>query len=279
MNLDWYDYGARMYDPALGRFTTQDPLAEDFNSWTPYHFVHNNPINFIDPTGMSANPIYDEYGDFLGTDDKGLQGEAIVMNKNGFQQGMAHGEALDKGTLRSDLPMVIKPEILDKMDSHQAGLSNRPDWDGLVTRGEGVAWAKSNPGALNNPTPDNMLYIDASKLNFGNISTSDFQSINVQTPINLLNAANLAASGTNSTLRATVYALGRVNMTLLNRQSGSVSIVNDFNQSSNRATDYDWNQGGSKLRRTLINAERRRSGINNSHGFRAYYFGTGTLKK
>ncbi len=51
MNLDWYDYGARFYDPALGRFTTQDPLADERYWVSPYNYVQNNPINRIDPTG------------------------------------------------------------------------------------------------------------------------------------------------------------------------------------------------------------------------------------
>lgn len=34
-----------------------DPLAEDFVGWTPYHYVHNNPINLIDPKGMSAEGL------------------------------------------------------------------------------------------------------------------------------------------------------------------------------------------------------------------------------
>ncbi|MCV9387475.1 RHS repeat-associated core domain-containing protein [Reichenbachiella ulvae] len=49
----WLDYGARMMDPTIGRFLQIDPLANVMQeSWNPYHYVKNNPIKYIDPTGM-----------------------------------------------------------------------------------------------------------------------------------------------------------------------------------------------------------------------------------
>ena len=50
--LNWYDYDARLYDPANGRFSTIDPLAEKYYSISPYVYVLNNPIKYTDPTGM-----------------------------------------------------------------------------------------------------------------------------------------------------------------------------------------------------------------------------------
>ena len=51
--LNWYDYGARHYDAALGRFTTNDRFAEKYYSMSPYQYGANSPVVNIDVNGDS----------------------------------------------------------------------------------------------------------------------------------------------------------------------------------------------------------------------------------
>ena len=59
--LNWYDYGARFYDPVIGRWGTVDPMTDLHHDYTPYAYCYNNPIKLIDPFGLDST-YYNEAG-------------------------------------------------------------------------------------------------------------------------------------------------------------------------------------------------------------------------
>jgi len=67
--LGIYHAGARLYDPEIGRFASQDRFKEKYPSMSPYQYAANNPILFIDVNGDSV----------IVQDDKQLQNTIEVL--------------------------------------------------------------------------------------------------------------------------------------------------------------------------------------------------------
>jgi RHS repeat-associated protein len=65
--LEDYDFGARNYDPQIGRWFNIDPLSDVSRRWSPYCYVYNNPLIFTDPNGMFGD-YYKKDGSYLGSD-------------------------------------------------------------------------------------------------------------------------------------------------------------------------------------------------------------------
>jgi RHS repeat-associated protein len=98
--LEWYDYGARTYEAQLGRWSQVDPLAAEMASHSPYNYVFNSPLRFVDEEGMAPTDWYEKNGQYIwlntSTEVKGYRhvGRSLRIESNSYYGGK-------KETLRS----------------------------------------------------------------------------------------------------------------------------------------------------------------------------------
>ncbi|MDR0895381.1 MAG: RHS repeat-associated core domain-containing protein, partial [Prevotellaceae bacterium] len=67
-SLNWSDFEARQYMNDVPMFTTMDPLAEKYYSYSPYAYCANNPLKYIDPDGKEIviGSTWDRFLSFFG---------------------------------------------------------------------------------------------------------------------------------------------------------------------------------------------------------------------
>ncbi len=158
--LNTYDYGARQYDPVLCRWMWQDPLAEKYYNVSPYEYCGNNPINAVDPDGRDVIADKTSQNNILYTLTKSEQ-RFVRFDSNGLLDTRRINKSKSTSENMTALKTLANSDtnyIFAVSDNHfgvpfyEVGTN----YDYPKNFSYGVARL---PGAENNPSPDNNVYI------------------------------------------------------------------------------------------------------------------------
>ena len=88
----YIDYGARQYDPVLGRWFAQDPLSEKYYGISPYAFCAGNPVRYVDFYGL----YFDEDNDRKSQkDERRIERKAQKLSKQAERKNSRNKDSSD----------------------------------------------------------------------------------------------------------------------------------------------------------------------------------------
>ena len=122
--LNWYDYGARHYDAALGRFVTVDRFAEKYPLLSPYQCAANNPVVNVDVNGDSI---------VIAPNPKGLIDNVKMLFGYDTQYQEAVKTDLNQLKLDDDVVANMVTELEESSYIHEITLPKTDQWNRSIS--------------------------------------------------------------------------------------------------------------------------------------------------
>ncbi|QDO68410.1 RHS repeat-associated core domain-containing protein [Bacteroides intestinalis] len=249
--LNWYDYGARQYDAALGIFTTVDPSSEKYYPTSPYVYCGGDPINRIDPTGADwykdsdGNYHWAERGDNI-TEGWTWVGSSvsIEISKSKYVNYYENGGIVANKPVNAFDLIASSPKLQNLFLGENSLLSEASKsrlFNGLVNR------------SLNSiGIPVGQALVGYAAVEFGGIPLGKIFGWGAKGLVNLLGKSGAKAAtqtGVN-TLTASEYlrienAATRINMPINvvgSRASGTATAYSDWDYIIEGINKHNWNK-------------------------------------